>query len=358
MARVFINYRREDASGAAGRLHDHLAKAIPRSDLFMDADAMRPGIDFVTQIEQQVAKCDVLLAIIGRHWLGSGPQGANRLHEPRDFVRAEIATALRRGIPVVPVLIDGAPMPDEDLLPDDVKPLARRHAMELRHTRFAADADAIVAAVGGRAKSRLPVSARVAAALAILIAAGASAALLAQRYSYFETPRTAAPASPQPDTHASAAARQLAAIQKRLEAQRGSDAPKSATAASIQSLTVKLGDSYDVVRKAYPAAAETGSGDLSLPFDGIRFFFSKDSRVLNNIRTDAPFIGTVHGIHISDRVDDIIAKLGQPSYVRGSSHFFRLDGDLVRFDLDASNQVETIFQLLDKSAAPNATRTP
>ena len=76
-----------------------------------------------------------------------GQTGARRLDSDKDYVRAELASALKRDIAVIPILVDGAVLPAEDSLSDDLKPLARRHALELRHTRFAADADAIVHAL-------------------------------------------------------------------------------------------------------------------------------------------------------------------------------------------------------------------
>jgi hypothetical protein len=148
MAGIFINYRRDDAAGAAGRLFDHLAKRFSRRKLFMDVDTIKPGIDFVRQLDAQIAQCDVLLAVIGPRWLdASDAKGQRRLESRQDFVRIEIASALKRGIPVIPVLVDGATVPSEEDLTEDIKSLARRHALELRHTRFSADADAIVQAL-------------------------------------------------------------------------------------------------------------------------------------------------------------------------------------------------------------------
>jgi formylglycine-generating enzyme required for sulfatase activity len=145
MAGIFINYRRDDAPGVAGRLGDRLAKNFSRRAIFMDVDAMRPGLDFVKQLEEQVSKCDVLLAIIGPNWLrAEDEKGQRRLDSARDYVRIEIASALKREIPVIPVLVNGAVMPSEDDLPEDLKPLVNRHALELRHTRFDGDSAAIV----------------------------------------------------------------------------------------------------------------------------------------------------------------------------------------------------------------------
>jgi hypothetical protein len=148
MAGIFINYRRDDAPGVAGRLFDYLATKFSHGDLFMDVDAMKPGMDFAKQLDNQVAQCRVLLAVIGPHWFDAKDKsGARRLDSDKDYVRVELASALKRDIAVIPILVDGAVLPAEDSLSDDLKPLARRHALELRHTRFAADADAIVHAL-------------------------------------------------------------------------------------------------------------------------------------------------------------------------------------------------------------------
>src|SRR5580700_217902 len=136
MARIFINYRRDDTPGVAGRLFDHLATKYSRRELFMDVDAMRPGIDFAQQLDTQVSQCQVLLAVIGPRWLeAQDKSGKRRLDSDSDYVRIELASALKRDIAVIPVLVDGAMMPAEERLSDDLKPLARRHALELRHTR-------------------------------------------------------------------------------------------------------------------------------------------------------------------------------------------------------------------------------
>lgn len=148
MAGIFINYRRDDSPGVAGRLFDYLTLKFSRRDLFMDVDAMKAGVDFAKQLDAQVTQCRVLLAVIGSRWLDIKDQGGERrLDNDRDYVRIELACALKRDIPVIPLLVDGAVMPAEESLPDDLKPLARRHALELRHTRFNADADAIVRAI-------------------------------------------------------------------------------------------------------------------------------------------------------------------------------------------------------------------
>ena len=67
--KIFINYRRDDSAGTAGRLHDRLAQTFGRNNLFMDVDHIPAGVDFTEYLHNQVAACDVFLAVIGPDWL-------------------------------------------------------------------------------------------------------------------------------------------------------------------------------------------------------------------------------------------------------------------------------------------------
>ena len=146
---IFINYRREDSSGTAGRLHDRLDGAFGRDKLFIDVDNIPVGMDFEAHLKSQVEACDVMLAIIGPRWLDSKDElGQRRLDNPEDFVAIELAAALDRKIPVIPVLVDGARMPKASDLPDSLNPLARRQAVEMRHAHFGKDAEALLARMG------------------------------------------------------------------------------------------------------------------------------------------------------------------------------------------------------------------
>lgn len=142
MSRIFINYRRQDSEGYVGRLYDHLTELFERGDIFMDIEAIKPGQDFVETLENAVAQCDVFLAVIGPHWLDSADaNGQRRLDLWNDFVRIELATALKHGKIVIPLLVGRAQMPNPDSLPDDIKLLARRNAFEISHNRFKADVE-------------------------------------------------------------------------------------------------------------------------------------------------------------------------------------------------------------------------
>jgi len=140
MSRIFISYRRDDTAGHAGRLFDRLCARLGKRSVFMDVDGIEAGLDFVEAIEAAVGSCDVLLAVIGRGWLDmKDSQGRRRLDDPRDFIRLETATALDRHIRVIPVLVEGAAMPAEESLPEVLRSLARRQAVDLRDSRWDAD---------------------------------------------------------------------------------------------------------------------------------------------------------------------------------------------------------------------------
>jgi TIR domain len=145
---VFISYRREDSGGFAGRIYDRLTNRLGRENVFFDVDAIPPGLDFVDVLSDHVGKCDALLAVIGKHWVSSADsQNRRRLDDPSDFVRIEIEAALQRNVPVIPVLVDGAAMPQAGNLPDGLKKLTRRQAIEVSHNRFDSDAERLTEAL-------------------------------------------------------------------------------------------------------------------------------------------------------------------------------------------------------------------
>ena len=137
---IFISYRRDDSEGEAGRLFDDLVRAYGENSVFMDVAGISPGFDFRKAIDDNVSSCGVLLAMIGPTWatIANG-SGKRRLDDENDFVRLEIASALRRDIPVIPVLVHAAHMPRPDDLPDNLKDLAFRNSVEITHARWNSD---------------------------------------------------------------------------------------------------------------------------------------------------------------------------------------------------------------------------
>ena len=145
VGRVFISYRRDDSAGGAGRVHDRLEREFGSGLLFMDVDLIPLGVNFTKVLRDEVAKCEVLLAVIGPNWLNaSDEEGHRRLDSPNDFVRIEISTALQRNIPVIPILLDGATIPKANQLPKDLRELGVRNGLEVRHASFHSDMEKLI----------------------------------------------------------------------------------------------------------------------------------------------------------------------------------------------------------------------
>src|ERR1700756_5740934 len=145
---IFISYRRDDTEGEAGRLFDDLVGSFGKGSVFMDVAGIDPGMDFRKAIDDNVASCGVLLAIIGPAWSSiKNANGARRLDDPNDFVRLEIASALARDVAVIPVLVHDAKMPRPTDLPENLKDLAFRNRVEITHARWNSDVQLLTAAL-------------------------------------------------------------------------------------------------------------------------------------------------------------------------------------------------------------------
>lgn len=143
--KIFINYRRDDSIAIAGRLHDRLAEAFGRDNLFMDVDNIPVGINFEEYLNKQVAQCDAMLSVIGPNWLNAKDEtNQRRLDNRDDFVAIELAGALARNILVIPVLVDGTRMPKASELPASLKPLALRNAIQVRNMNFGSDTEQLI----------------------------------------------------------------------------------------------------------------------------------------------------------------------------------------------------------------------
>jgi hypothetical protein len=146
---VFISYRREDTEGQARALFQDLVTRLGRDSVFMDVDSIGLGRDFRAVLQERLTTCDLMLALIGRDWIdGKDKSGRRRLENPGDFVRIEIATALKRNIPVTPLLLHGAQMPSAEQLPEDLSDLAYRNGFELSHNRWESDVQELFKRLG------------------------------------------------------------------------------------------------------------------------------------------------------------------------------------------------------------------
>lgn len=139
-SRIFINYRRDDAGGVAGRLADSLTTYFGENRVFRDVDGIAGGANFEAVLRETAGAADAMIVLIGRKWVNAiDENGEPRLHDPQDWVAREIAAALDRNIPLFPVLIENAAMPRAEELPDALKPLVRHNAVSLSDSRWSED---------------------------------------------------------------------------------------------------------------------------------------------------------------------------------------------------------------------------
>ena len=149
MGGIFINYRRGETAGEARALFSELSAKLGADSVFMDVDNIAPGRDFRQVLQERLASVDVMLTLIGKDWMrATDAAGRRRLDDTNDFVRREIRDALERNISVTPVLLQGAQMPAESDLPEDIRDLAYRNAFELSHTRWSSDIQELVKRLG------------------------------------------------------------------------------------------------------------------------------------------------------------------------------------------------------------------
>ena len=148
MSKIVISYRHSDSPAAAGRVCDKLRAHFGAASVFMDVTSNKPGRDFRRQIGKALRNCDVMIAVIGRKWLGDSRRGQPRILDEHDFIRIEVETAMECDIPIIPMLVDGASMPAPDDLPETIKQFCYVHALDVDSGRhFHRDTDILINAI-------------------------------------------------------------------------------------------------------------------------------------------------------------------------------------------------------------------
>jgi hypothetical protein len=157
MIDIVVNYRTSDEPLAAFLIDQALTARLGNDHVFRDHRAIRVGAEFPAEIWSAIQECRVLVAVIGTRWLDRDDGGNRRIDDPTDYVRREIAEALRRDVAVVPVLVGDATLPDATELPSDVEDLPLRQFRTLRFRGAEQDverlADELVALIGAKAPS-------------------------------------------------------------------------------------------------------------------------------------------------------------------------------------------------------------
>ena len=151
-SKIFISYRRSDTRHMTGRLYDRLFQEFGDDQIFFDVDSIPAGVDFRNHIRTSIEESAVVLAIVGPGWVnkawtqGRGLFSFRRSQE--DFVAIELDLALQINVPVLPILVDGTPMPEAGALPASLKKLCYLNGSPVRAGRdFRTDMDRIVAAI-------------------------------------------------------------------------------------------------------------------------------------------------------------------------------------------------------------------
>jgi hypothetical protein len=179
---IYLCYRREDSSDASGRLYDWLERRYGSRQVFRDLDQMRTGRPFPVQIADAIASSCVVVVVIGSHWL----ETLRARDGPDDYVRFEIRTALERGVTILPVLLDGAVMPEPSRLPDDIRDLGLVHAAHLSDGRWRSDTVRLCREIDGLVPQ--PGRRRLTALVVLVLVALVVVGTLATGYTVFRWP--------------------------------------------------------------------------------------------------------------------------------------------------------------------------
>jgi TIR domain len=154
--KIFISYRREDAPGDARGICDRLGRSFGEANVFMDVDRLLAGQRFDRELDHALSKCDVLIAVIGSRWMELLSDCAQS--GKRDYVRDEIAAALKRDIVVIPVMIGREahlpPLPPAESLPEHIRELVLYQKHNIAHETFGRDAADLIAAIKAVLRSR------------------------------------------------------------------------------------------------------------------------------------------------------------------------------------------------------------
>ena len=169
MSKIFISYRSDDSPGYLGRLRETLERRVRSGDIFMSSRDIPGGAHFPSALQSAVASSKALIVLIGPYWLAPPGGAPHDLEAEDDFVRLEIATAIDKGIKIIPVTVGGAPVPETRDVPSALRPFLKRQAIPLSEATWAADCDRVLHALG---VGRSPTLAVALAVLAIAATVG------------------------------------------------------------------------------------------------------------------------------------------------------------------------------------------
>lgn len=129
---ILISYRRANSKEIAGRIHKELVERYGKKSVYIDINSIQVSADYRVHITQALEQALVMVAVMGKDWVGPRAEGKARIFDADDPVRAEVETAFANRRPVLPVLVNDAGMPAETDLPESLAPLPYLNAVMLR----------------------------------------------------------------------------------------------------------------------------------------------------------------------------------------------------------------------------------
>jgi hypothetical protein len=184
MPRVFLSFRKADSRWLRDRVHQALVDRFGAGEVFKSGGSIQPGAEFAAILRRQAAECELMLVLIGPAWLDiRADDGMRLVDREHDWVRTEIATALRAGNRVVPVLLgDDTMLPDAASLPDEIAVLGRLQFLRVPETHLAHELDRLCTALaallpdlGRKSETTTPPDAGSAVTMTAQVSGGGSA---------------------------------------------------------------------------------------------------------------------------------------------------------------------------------------
>ncbi|MGW5052746.1 toll/interleukin-1 receptor domain-containing protein [Actinokineospora sp. NPDC004072] len=145
--RVFVNYRTGDGEHIALLVSRFLSARLGAENVFFASRSIPAGAEFDRELLRNVWRSDALVAVIGARWLAA----RDRLDDPHDWVRREIAEALSHQVTVIPLLVDAVPRPAAADLPEPLAGLAKCQGIRLHVPDADAGLERLAAALGAPA---------------------------------------------------------------------------------------------------------------------------------------------------------------------------------------------------------------
>lgn len=148
MDNLFINYRRDDSAPQAKLIAKALGEVVHSDQIFLDTDSIDIGTEWPNSIQTALEKSNIVLIVIGPNWLKAGINewGQRRIDNENDWVRKEIANSLvDPNKKIIPILVEGATIPPESALPDCIKQITKKQAIEIRRNYWDHDIKLLIA---------------------------------------------------------------------------------------------------------------------------------------------------------------------------------------------------------------------